>query len=105
MVVVVLIVVVVVVVVVVSAWNYGTDQAGTAMGVNLHEAPKRYWHHRKYGASELGFNIRKNFFENYPQSGYAPSKTFASPVLGLKCLADIGFKGRKIITLPGDPNC
>ena len=30
----------------------------------------------------LGFHTRKKFSENYPQFGYAPSKGFASLVLG-----------------------
>ena len=34
-----------------------------------------------------GFHMRKNFFENYPPFGHAPSRRFASPVLNWELLA------------------
>jgi len=39
-----------------------------------------------------GFHTRKNFSEKYLQCGHAPSKVFASPVLGRKILRDT-FQG------------
>ena len=58
------------------------------------------------------FYTRKNF-ENYPQFRYAPSKIFASPVLGRKSSKNVGLKGakllfrpgRQIISLRGAPTC
>jgi len=47
-------------------------------------------------------HTQKNFSENYLQFGHAPSKRFYSPVLGRK---SNGFRGCKIIGLPGVPMC
>ena len=47
----------------------------------------------------------KEFSEKYPQFGHAPSARFASTVLVLKSLKNIGFKGSQIISLPGAPTC
>jgi hypothetical protein len=40
-----------------------------------------------------GFHKQKDFSENYPQFGYAPSKEFASHVPDRQFLNNIGFKG------------
>jgi hypothetical protein len=53
----------------------------------------------------FSLHTRKNLSENYPQSRHAPSKSLASPILGQKGLNNIGFKWRKIISLPGAPTC
>jgi hypothetical protein len=41
--------------------------------------------------------MQNNFSENYPQFGRAPSKMFASPALGGKCLRNIGLKNGKLL--------
>jgi len=51
-----------------------------------------------------GFHMRKHFCENYPQFGYAPSRSFATPI-SRKSLKNIGFKGHLIIILPGVRTC
>jgi hypothetical protein len=50
-----------------------------------------------------GFLTQKS--ENYLQFGHALSAIFASTVIGLRDLKNIGFKGRQIISLPGSPTC
>jgi hypothetical protein len=47
----------------------------------------------------LGFHTRKNFFEHFPQFERAPSKFFASPVIGRKSL-----RGAKLLAFPGSPH-
>jgi hypothetical protein len=47
----------------------------------------------------------KDFSERYPQFGHVLPEIFANPVLGQKCLKNIYFKGRQIISLPGTPTC
>lgn len=57
------------------------------------------------GLVNLGYHTRKNCSDNYPQFGHAPSKMFASPTAGIKNLNNTGFKGRRIIKLPGMHIC
>ena len=59
---------------------------------------RRHSNNLIYSTRKLNFQTRKNFSENYPQFGHAPSKTFVILALGRKCL-----KGRQIIGLPGAP--
>ena len=48
-------------------------------------------------------HTRMNFSENYPQFWHAISIIFAKLVLGRQRLKNVGFKGHKIISLPGAP--
>jgi len=71
-------------------------------GANLQWALRRQWNKRKYGANILpSFHTLKNFSENYPKFGKAPSKLFASLALGWRSLQNIGFKWRQTVS-PGD---
>jgi len=66
----------------------GTDQLGSCAG--------RQDANGKIGNLVLvnsGFHTRNNFTENYSKFGHAPSRTFASPVLGRKFLKEYRFVG------------
>jgi hypothetical protein len=49
------------------------------------------------------FHTWKNVSANYSQSGHAPSKLFASPVIGRKTLKNIGLKDAKLLVCSGCP--
>jgi len=76
-------------------------------GNNPRHQPKRgnktCWDNRKYGAGKLNFSMRNYFSEDYPPFAHAPSKIFASPVLGRRSLNNVGFRSHQIINLPGAP--
>jgi hypothetical protein len=44
---------------------------------------------------------KKKVSENYPQFRHAPSKIFPNPVLGRKCVNNVGLKGAKLLVFPG----
>ena len=57
-----------------QSWVKGRVSRAVTREANLRGALRHLWNNRKRGGGNSGFHKRKDFSENYPQFGQAPSE-------------------------------